>query len=123
MEQPNHEQGHSVTQLIMGVKTGDEEAVRALLGRYFHRLVGLARKRMQGTPRVATDEEDVALHAFDSFCRAAEQQRFPDLNDRNSLWRLLATITFRKARAVFCRENAAQRGGARTRRRRTRSRG
>ncbi len=35
--------------------------------------------------------------AFDSFCRGAEQGRFPQLADRDDLWQLLATITARKA--------------------------
>src|SRR5262245_12699286 len=43
------------------------------------------------------DEEDVALSAFDSFCRNAEEGRFPDLRDRDNLWKLLVTITVRKA--------------------------
>jgi DNA-directed RNA polymerase specialized sigma24 family protein len=33
---------------------------------------------------------------LDSFCRAADRGRFPDLNDRYSLWRLLSRITHRK---------------------------
>ena len=31
----------------------------------------------------------MALSAFDSFCRGAEQGRFPDLNNRNDLWGML----------------------------------
>jgi hypothetical protein len=31
-------------------------------------------KKLQGVPRRAADEEDVALSAFDSFCRAAEDR-------------------------------------------------
>jgi hypothetical protein len=45
-------------------------------------MVGLARARLQGLPRRAADEEDVALSAFASFCRAAEAGRFPRLCDR-----------------------------------------
>ena len=48
-------------------------------------------------PRVAADEEDVALSAFDSFCRGAQRGRFPQLDDRDNLWRLLVVITSRKA--------------------------
>ena len=47
--------------------------------------------------RRAADEEDVALSAFDSFCRAAAQRRFPRLDDRHDLWRLLLLLTDRKA--------------------------
>src|SRR5262249_44876389 len=53
--------------------------------------------RLQGVPRQAADEEDVALSAFASFCRGAEQGRFPQLADRADLWRLLVTITGHKA--------------------------
>jgi DNA-directed RNA polymerase specialized sigma24 family protein len=59
--------------------------------------VNLARARLQGTPRRAADEEDVALSAFDSFCRGAAQGRYPKLRDRNDLWKLLFLITERKA--------------------------
>jgi DNA-directed RNA polymerase specialized sigma24 family protein len=43
------------------------------------------------------DEEDVALSAFDSFCRGAQEGRFPRLDDRNDLWHVLVLITVRKA--------------------------
>ncbi len=39
----------------------------------------------------------MALSAFDSFCRAAEQGRFPKLSDRGDLWQLLVLVTARKA--------------------------
>jgi DNA-directed RNA polymerase specialized sigma24 family protein len=72
-------------------------AAEPLWGRYFHRLVQLARTRLQNLRRAAADEEDVALNAFDSFCRGAEQGRFERLLDRSDLWQLLAVITVRKA--------------------------
>jgi DNA-directed RNA polymerase specialized sigma24 family protein len=86
-----------VTIWLGQLQAGDAAAVRPLFDRYFRRLVGLARKRLKDVPRRANDEEDVALSAFDSFCRNAEHGRFPDLSDRESLWRLLATFTVRKA--------------------------
>src|SRR5262245_46060314 len=72
----------SVTQWIDGLKAGDPNAAQKLWERYCRRLVGLARKKLRAAPRRAADEEDVALSAFDSFCRGAEQDRFPQLNDR-----------------------------------------
>jgi DNA-directed RNA polymerase specialized sigma24 family protein len=53
----------------------------------------------------------VALSAFDSFCRNAEQGRFPRLADRDSLWRLLVTITARKAAHQVRDEGRRKRGG------------
>ena len=63
--------------------------------------------------RRSADEEDAALSAFDTFCRRAEQGRFPDLKDRNGLWALLVVLTGRKAANLVrhgCRE---KRGGRR----------
>jgi DNA-directed RNA polymerase specialized sigma24 family protein len=73
--------------------------------------VGLARQKLQGRPRRAADEEDVALSAFDSFCRAAERGRFPQLGDPDSLWRLLVVITARKAAHLTRAEGRLKRGG------------
>src|SRR6516165_2626841 len=87
----------SITRWIGLLQAGDPAAVQQLWERYFRRLVGLARKKLAGSPRRAADEEDVALSAFDTFCRRAEQGRFPQLSDRDSLWRLLVVITARKA--------------------------
>lgn len=86
-----------VTVWIDRLRAGDPTAAGPLWERYFVRLVGLARGRLRDAPRRAADEEDVALSAFDSFCRNAEAGRFPDLTDRDSLWRLLAAFTVRKA--------------------------
>jgi hypothetical protein len=57
------------------------------------------------------DEEDVALSAFDSFCRAAEGGRFPRLDDRDDLWRLMLTFTARKAAHLVRDERRDKRGG------------
>jgi DNA-directed RNA polymerase specialized sigma24 family protein len=85
-----------VTHWLDQLKAGDHAAAQELWERYFRRLVGLARKKLQDAPRRAADEEDVALSAFDSFCRGAAAGRFPQLLDRNNLWRLLVTITVNK---------------------------
>jgi DNA-directed RNA polymerase specialized sigma24 family protein len=101
----------SVTRLLDPLRAADPAAVQQLWERYFRRLVGLARKRLQGAPRRAADEEDVALSAFDSFCRAVRAGRFPQLADRDSLWRLLVAITARKAAHLVRDEGRQKRGG------------
>src|SRR5262249_47596565 len=90
---------------------GDTAAAQRLWERYFHRLVGLARAKLQGQPRRAADEEDVALSAFANFCRAVEAGRFPRLADRHDLWRLLVTLTERKAYNLVRDERRQKRGG------------
>ena len=86
----------SVTAWIEQLRAGNRAAAQRLWERYFSRLVGLARRKLQGLRRGAADEEDVALSAFDSFCRGAEQGRFPRLDDRHDLWQVLLVLTQRK---------------------------
>jgi DNA-directed RNA polymerase specialized sigma24 family protein len=93
------------------LKAGDSAAAQPLWDRYFDRLVRLARGKLSARVRRAADEEDVALSAFHSFCRAAEDGRFPQLNDRDDLWAVLVTVTERKATAQVDRELAKKRGG------------
>jgi DNA-directed RNA polymerase specialized sigma24 family protein len=101
----------AVTVWLGQLQAGDSAAARLLWEKYFHRLVGLARRRLRDASRSAADEEDVALSAFDSFCRNAEAGRFPDLTDRDSLWRLLAAFTLRKAAHHVRDTGALKRGG------------
>jgi DNA-directed RNA polymerase specialized sigma24 family protein len=89
--------GNSVTQWISALKQGDQSAALGLWGAYYRRLVRLAHARLRDAPRGIADEEDVALNAFDSFCRGAREGRFRRLDDRNDLWQILVMITVRKA--------------------------
>src|SRR5581483_5528352 len=105
----------SVTQWIFELRAGQRAAVQNLWERYFQRLVELVRRRLRGVPRQAADEEDVALSAFESFCRAAEQGRFPKLEDREDLWQLLVVLADRKAANLARDARAQKRGGGRVR--------
>src|SRR5438132_1232856 len=87
----------SVTRWLGQLRTGEQSAARELWGRYFGPMVELARSKLRGVPARAADDEDVALSAFKSFCRAMEGGRYPQLFDRDGLWALLMTITVRKA--------------------------
>jgi RNA polymerase sigma factor (sigma-70 family) len=87
----------SVTQWIDQLKGGSRAAVQRLFERYYELLVLEAQRWLRrGPARPAADEEDVALSAFDSFCRRATEGRFPRLYDRDDLWQLLLVIAFRK---------------------------
>ena len=101
----------SITGWIDRLKAGDPVAAQRLWECYFQRLVGLARKHLQKRRPRAADEEDVALSAFDSFCRGAEAGRFPQLDDRDNLWRLLVVLTARKASHLLRDEGRQKRGG------------
>jgi DNA-directed RNA polymerase specialized sigma24 family protein len=105
----------SVTGWFGYLKAGDDIAAERLWERYFQKLVRLARAHLRAKFRGAVDEEDIALSAFNSFCRGAEQGRFPRLDDRGNLWRLLVTITARKVVELVERECRQKRGGGRVR--------
>jgi DNA-directed RNA polymerase specialized sigma24 family protein len=57
----------------------------------------------------------VALSAFHSFCARAGRGLFPRLEDRDDLWRLLSTITGRKASYLIRYQNRQKRGGGQVR--------
>ena len=89
---------------------GDDLAAERLWQHYYERLIQLARKRL-GTRRRVSDEEDVVLSAFNAFCQGAAAGRFPRLDDRNDLWKVLVTITRQKAVDHHRRESRQKRGG------------
>jgi DNA-directed RNA polymerase specialized sigma24 family protein len=101
----------SISRWIEEVKRGDPAAAQAIWERFFPKLVRFARDRLCGLPRRVADEEDVALSALDSFCRAAERGRFPELAGRDALWRLLLQMTARKATDLVRHETRRARGG------------
>jgi DNA-directed RNA polymerase specialized sigma24 family protein len=102
----------SVTQWIGDLKAGDDgEAARRLWERYFAQLARLAHARLRATSRGPADGEDVALSTFESFFRGAAAGRFPRLEDRDDLWKLLVTIATRKAANQRRREHQKKRGG------------
>jgi len=106
----------SITRWIADLEIGRaDEAQQALWQRYFHRLVGLARRKLGETPRAAADEEDVATAALHSFFTGMAAGRFPELHDGDGLWPLLAKITAHKALDQQRHLLAEKRGGGRVR--------
>jgi RNA polymerase sigma factor (sigma-70 family) len=105
----------SVSVWITDLNAGDATAVERIFDRYFSQVVELARRNLRKSRRRAADEEDVAMEAMGSFFRGASQGRFSRLRDRDDLWRLLATLTIRKAAAQLRREGRQKRGAGRVR--------
>jgi DNA-directed RNA polymerase specialized sigma24 family protein len=105
--------GGSVSCWIREVKVGSESAFGKLWVRFFPRLVEFARIRLNGTPRRAADEEDVASAAMQSFFRRTREGSYPRVRHRGELWRLLATIASHKAYNLIRAEKSQKRGGGR----------
>jgi RNA polymerase sigma factor (sigma-70 family) len=103
--------GGSVTRWVRALKRGDAAAAQPLWERYHRRLVHLARQKLRAARRRSADEEDVVQNAFHSFFRGVAQDRYPQLHDRDNLWRLLVVITARKALDQLAHDHAKRRGG------------
>jgi DNA-directed RNA polymerase specialized sigma24 family protein len=110
------EQG-SVTRWIADLKSGENAPIQPLWERYFARMVDLARLRLRSSRHkdAGSDEEDAALSAFDSLCAGLAKGRFPNLADRDDLWRLLVVITTRKVQAQARRQLRQKRGAGQVR--------
>jgi RNA polymerase sigma factor (sigma-70 family) len=104
----------SVTVWIERIKQGDSAAADALWKRFFPQLVRVARHKLRSAQGGTNDEEDIALSVMKSFFLAAQRQRFPDLSDRDSLWRLLSEMTRRKAVDQIRHGLSKKRGEGRT---------
>jgi RNA polymerase sigma factor (sigma-70 family) len=103
--------GGSVTRWVTALKGGDLAAAQPLWERYYRQLISLARQKLQSARRQVADEEDVVQSAFHSFFRGVARGRFPQLDDRDNLWRLLVVITARKALDQLARQHSKRRGG------------
>ena len=101
----------SVTNWLERLEAGDDFAATKFWNAYFDRLVHLAHGRLQAKHRKVSDAEDIALSAFQSFCRGVENKKFPALSDRHGLWRLLVSITIHKLLHFVRNEKRLKRGG------------
>ncbi len=89
-------ESNNVSHWIEQAKVGDPAAAHQLWQHYFDRLVRSVRQHLRGQNRGPADEEDIVASVFESFYRAAEDGRFPDLSGRDDLWRLLLKMSARK---------------------------
>lgn len=102
----------NVSHWIDLVKAGDSVAANRIWHHYFDRLVRSVRARLYGQNRAVSDEEDIVLSVFDSFYDAANNGRFPDLSDRDDLWRLLLRMSARKIVDKRRHDRRQRRGGS-----------
>jgi RNA polymerase sigma factor (sigma-70 family) len=91
----------AVTRQIQLLRSEDaaqrDLATRLIWQRYLQDLLELARNNLNRRIRRREDEEDVVLSMYKSFCLRQQRGEF-DLAGRDALWKLLVTITLRKAR-------------------------
>ncbi len=103
---------HSVTRLIANLRSQDPAAAEEIWSLYFKRLLPLAQSRLKALPSRHVDGEDILVSVFDRFFRAAKQDRFFRLQDREDWWQILLMLTERKVADLYRAAKARKRGGA-----------
>jgi RNA polymerase sigma-70 factor (ECF subfamily) len=94
----------SFDNLMTRLRSGEDEAARAVFVRYARRLVGLARSHLDARLAVKSDPEDVVQSAYKSFF-VRHRRGDLDVGSWDGLWGVLTLITLRKCadRAAFYR--------------------
>lgn len=86
-----------ISQWIAELRDADDNAAAAGLWNHFViRLSDAAGYMLSPRTRRVYDEDDAALSAFNSVLVGIAAGRYPKLNERESLWRLLLVVTSRK---------------------------
>ena len=108
---------HSVTDLLPRLVDGDEQAAAELLRLYWEQLINYAegkhRQYFGDKPMPMGDFEQAALDGLCSFFVGMREGKFPELDGRNSVQKLLNTIVLRKVYDQCERARAQKRGSGR----------
>jgi RNA polymerase sigma factor (sigma-70 family) len=99
----------SITILISGMRSGDDEAARRIWQRFSPRVAALARKKVPTWLRRIVDGDDLANSAMCSVIMGLREGRFLQLRDRDELWALLAFVTVQKARNEIAKASRQKR--------------
>ena len=110
-----HHMSENITHWLLHLAEGNEDVAETIWNDYFAKLVKLARRKLDGIPNRDFDEEDVALSAMHSFYKGMAANKFANVQNREDLWKLLVTITGRKAMTKRRAHYAQKRGGGKTR--------
>jgi DNA-directed RNA polymerase specialized sigma24 family protein len=99
----------SITILIGGMRSGDDEAARRIWQHFSPRVAALAREKVPVWLRRLVDGDDLANSAMYSVIMGLREGRFHELRDRDDLWALLACITIKKARNEIAKASCQKR--------------
>jgi len=108
--EPDERDLSDITDLMQQLRAGDEDAALLLWNRYADQIAEVARRTLRHSSSRVTDEEDIVIVAFKNLLAGLRSGRFPELDHRDQLWRLLMVITTRKAAAVLERDRRQKRG-------------
>ena len=102
-----------VTQWIVRLKQGDEDAAAEIWNRFRKQILGYAKSRLArvSARQRFSDEDDLANSVFFCLLKGIDEGRFNQLSSSEDLWKLIVKITCNKAVDVVRKENADRRGG------------
>ena len=104
-------QSEELSVWVERLKQGDEQAADVIWQQCFEKMKHVAKKKLGPVGQRGADEEDVALSAMNSFMIRCRDGQFDQLGDREGLWKLLFTITVRKAYQYTRKQMAEKRKG------------
>ncbi len=94
-----HDSSGSISRWLVDRTRSSQTASATLLWQHFGvRLVRIARHQLRSMRDPGYGSEDLALSTFQEFHRRILEGGYPNLTDRDQLWRLLLTISLNKAR-------------------------
>ncbi len=105
----------SVTRLIFDLQKGDEYAATRLWKHFYERLISAMRNRVVPSARRVSDEDDVVNAAFGLCFQGIREGRYPDLQDRHSLWGFLLSVSEKQLINLNRDHTRQKRGGGKTR--------
>jgi DNA-directed RNA polymerase specialized sigma24 family protein len=100
----------SVSQWIVDVRAGGQEAAQRLYNRYLRRLAENVRKKMNGASRRMSDEEDIAHAALTSLFMQIRRGSFPQMANRCDLWQVLIMLANRRLADLKRQQFSLKRG-------------
>jgi DNA-directed RNA polymerase specialized sigma24 family protein len=99
----------SVSKWVSQMKAGDRSAARSLWGRFYGKLVRAATRRLGRNPDPSLGGEDVAQVAFANVCEGLLTGKYPQLENRDDLWRLLMASMVNRVTSHYRFINAQKR--------------
>lgn len=93
---------------LENLRNGDSDSARRIFEHFSQRLCQLAQRHLSSRIQQRVDGEDIVQSVFRTFFHRDSQGQF-QVDHSDELWRLLVTITVRKARGIWRTNNSARR--------------
>lgn len=110
--QPEDDEG-SVTRVIRKMQSGNPEGADLLWRRFYERLRNMVNSRLRSSRRTVANDEDLALDSLTELFQGLLKGQYPALDSRESLWKLLVTVSSRNVMDEVTKEQRQKRGGGR----------